>query len=121
MRVLIVGAGIAGLALARALYQRGITAEVVERVAEWQPIGAGLYLPANAVRALQELGIAPAAARANPIARQRLLDHRGRLLADIDLERIWDGVGGCVAIHRASCTRRFARRLQRCRSSSVRR
>ena len=40
------------------------------------------------------------AARANPIRRQRLLDHRGRLLADIDVDRLWDGVGGCVAIHR---------------------
>jgi len=78
-----------------------MTAEVVERAAEWQPIGTGLYLPANAVRALEELGIAPAEANANPIAHQRLLDHRGRLLADIDLDRIWDGVGGCVAIQRA--------------------
>jgi 2-polyprenyl-6-methoxyphenol hydroxylase-like FAD-dependent oxidoreductase len=101
--VLIVGAGIAGLALARALRQRGLTAEVVERVTEWEPSGAGLYLPANAVRALHELGIDPAAAaRANPIRRQRFLDHRGRRLADIDLDRIWDGVGDCVAVHRAA-------------------
>ncbi len=57
-RVLIVGAGVAGLALARALHQRGVAAEVVGRVAEWQPIGAGLYLPGNATRALHELGIA---------------------------------------------------------------
>jgi 2-polyprenyl-6-methoxyphenol hydroxylase-like FAD-dependent oxidoreductase len=102
MRVLIVGGGVAGLALARALLQRGIAAEVVELANEWQPSGAGLYLPANAVRALHELGIDPAAAGANPIRRQRLLDHRGRLLADIELERIWDGVGGSVAIRRAA-------------------
>jgi 2-polyprenyl-6-methoxyphenol hydroxylase-like FAD-dependent oxidoreductase len=102
LRVLIVGAGIAGLALARALGQRGITAEVVEAVSEWQPSGAGLYLPGNAGRALQELGVGPAvAARANPIGRQRLLDHRGHLLADIDVDRLWDGVGGCVAMHRS--------------------
>ena len=101
--MLIVGGGIAGLALARALLQRGITAEVVERVSEWEPSGAGLYLPGNAVRALRELGIGPALAqRANPIRRQRLLDHRGRLLADIDVDRLWDGVGGCIAIHRAA-------------------
>jgi 2-polyprenyl-6-methoxyphenol hydroxylase-like FAD-dependent oxidoreductase len=103
LRVLIVGAGVAGLALARALRQRGITAEVVERAAEWEPRGAGLYLPANAVRALHELGIEPAAgAGANPIRRQRFLDHRGRPLADVDLDRIWGGVGDCVAIHRAA-------------------
>jgi 2-polyprenyl-6-methoxyphenol hydroxylase-like FAD-dependent oxidoreductase len=101
--VLIVGAGVAGLALARALHRRGTTADVVERMTDWQPSGAGLYLPANAVRALSELGIGPAvAARAHPIRRQRMLDHRGRLLADVELDRIWDGVGDCVAIQRAA-------------------
>jgi 2-polyprenyl-6-methoxyphenol hydroxylase-like FAD-dependent oxidoreductase len=103
LRVLIVGAGVAGLALARALYQRGITADVVERASDWQSTGAGLYLPGNAVRALDELGIGSAvSAVANPIGRQRFLDHRGHLLADIDVDRVWEGVGGCVAIHRAA-------------------
>jgi 2-polyprenyl-6-methoxyphenol hydroxylase-like FAD-dependent oxidoreductase len=103
LRVLIVGAGIAGLALARALGRRDVRAEVVERVPEWQPSGAGLYLPGNAIRALAELGVGPTvAARANPIGRQRFLDHRGRRLAEIDVDRYWDGVGVCVAIHRAA-------------------
>ena len=103
MRVLIVGAGIAGLALGRALHQRGITAELVDRATEWDASGAGLYLPGNAARALGELGIeSDLAARGNGIARQRLLDNRGRLLADIDVERVWEGVGGCVAIRRAA-------------------
>ena len=103
MDVLIVGAGIAGLALARALGQRGITAEVVERTTEWETSGAGMYLPGNSVRALDELGISEeVAARANPIVRQRFLDHRGRLLFDIDVRRYWEGVGGCVAIPRAA-------------------
>lgn len=102
-QVLIVGAGVAGLALARALRRRDITAEVVERMPEWETSGTGLYLPGNSVRALDELGIwAELAARANPIVRQRFLDHRGRLLADIDVRRYWDGVGGCVAIRRAA-------------------
>ena len=101
--MLIVGAGVAGLALARALRQREITAEVVERMPEWEASGAGLYLPGNSVRALDELGIwAELAARANPIVRQRVLDHRGRLLADIDVRSYWDGVGACVAIRRAA-------------------
>jgi 2-polyprenyl-6-methoxyphenol hydroxylase-like FAD-dependent oxidoreductase len=103
VRVLIGGAGIAGLALARTLRQRDISFEVVERVTEWEPTGAALYLPGNAVRGLGELGIGPAvAARANPIGRQRLLDHRGRRLAEIDVDRFWDGVGGCLAINRAA-------------------
>jgi 2-polyprenyl-6-methoxyphenol hydroxylase-like FAD-dependent oxidoreductase len=102
VRVLIVGAGIAGLALARTLRQRDISFEVVERATEWEPTGAGLYLPGNAVRGLGELGVGPAvAARANPIGRQRFLDHHGRRLAEIDVDRFWDGVGSCLAINRA--------------------
>ena len=101
LRVLVVGAGIAGLAVAHAARERGIAVEVVERSAGWQAAGAGMYLPANAVRALHDLGLAPAVmAAANPIGRQRVLDHRGRLLVDVDTHRLWDGVGTCVAIHR---------------------
>ena len=75
--MLIVGAGIAGLALARALRRRHLTAEVIERMPEWETSGAGLYLPGNSVRALRELGLwEELAARANPIVRQRFLDHR---------------------------------------------
>jgi hypothetical protein len=62
LRVPIVGAGVAGLALARALYQRGTTAELVERSTTWPQSGAGLYLPGNALRALRELGVESAVA-----------------------------------------------------------
>ncbi len=103
MDVLIVGAGIAGLALARALGLRGMRAAVVERRSTWETEGAGLYLPGNSVRALDELGLRDVlASHANPIARQRFLDHRGRLLLDVDVHDYWKGVGGCVAIPRAA-------------------
>jgi len=101
-RVLVVGAGVAGLALARALRLRDITAELVERLPEWETGGTGLYLPGNSVRALDELGIwTELAARASPIVRQRFRDHRGRLLADIDVRSYWKDVAPCVAIRRA--------------------
>ena len=103
MRVLVVGAGVAGLALARALHERGIAVEVVERAAAWEPVGAGLYLPGNAVKVLHELDVGSAVAeRAHPIGRQRFLDHRGRVLAEIDVDRFWEGVGGCVALPRTA-------------------
>ena len=102
LRVLIVGAGIAGLALARALLQRGITAEVVEREHSWGEAGTGIYLPGNATRALRALGLDQAALdRAVVIPRQRVSDHRGRLLVEVDLAELWDGVGPCLALHRA--------------------
>ncbi|MGH2813874.1 MAG: FAD-dependent monooxygenase, partial [Actinomycetota bacterium] len=101
-RILIVGAGLAGLALARALGHAGLTPELVEREAGWRDAGTGMYLPANGVRALQTLGLAGAvAARGTRIPRQRLLDHRGHLLAEIDLHQLWGGVGPCLALPRA--------------------
>ena len=53
---LIVGAGIAGLSLARALEQQGIIPDVVERQAAWNAGGTGLFLPGNASRAFSQLG-----------------------------------------------------------------
>jgi len=102
LRILVVGAGIAGLGVARALRQRGFTADVVEREPAWTHAGAGIYLPGNAARALRALGLESAVAeRASLIAHQRLCDHRGRLLADIDLAALWGDVGPCLALHRA--------------------
>ena len=85
-QILVVGAGLGGLALARALGQAGLAPQVIERASSWETVGTGMYLPANGVRALRALGLEQAvAARAVEIPRQRLLDHRGRLLAEIDL------------------------------------
>ena len=62
-RVLIVGGGIAGLALARALHQQGVVSEIIERAASWPAGGTGLYLPGNGLRALAALGLAGIARR----------------------------------------------------------
>jgi 2-polyprenyl-6-methoxyphenol hydroxylase-like FAD-dependent oxidoreductase len=100
-RILIVGAGLAGLSLARALDEAGFAPQVIEREAGWGVAGTGMYLPANGVRALRTLGLEGAvAARGTRISRQRLLDHRGHLLAEIDLSQLWGSVGPCLALPR---------------------
>jgi FAD-dependent urate hydroxylase len=101
-RILIVGAGIAGLALARTLRQAGFAPEVIERQPAFEAGGTGMYLPGNGVRALRALGLEDeVAARAAAIPRQRLLDHRGRVLADIDLRELWGEGVRCLALPRA--------------------
>ena len=55
--VLVVGGGIAGLATARALHRHGIECDVIERRKQWTHPGAGMYLPANSLRALDRLGL----------------------------------------------------------------
>lgn len=96
------GGGIAGLALARALAQQGLAAEIVERSTEGTPTGTGLFVPANGVRALQKLGIHDAInRRGRRIERQRVFDHRGRLLVDVSLDDVWGTRHACLAAHRS--------------------
>ena len=60
VRVLIAGAGIAGLAAALSLHAAGIEAELVDSAAELKPLGVGINLLPHAVRELTELGLGPA-------------------------------------------------------------
>jgi 2-polyprenyl-6-methoxyphenol hydroxylase-like FAD-dependent oxidoreductase len=101
-RVLVVGGGIAGLALAPLLARTGVAVEVIEREPAWRHAGTGMYLPGNAARAFRALGLeARVASRAVEIARQRFCDHRGRLLCEVDVAELWAAVGPCLAIDRA--------------------
>lgn len=105
-RILIVGAGIAGLALGRALRAHGLVPEIIERAVLWPDRGAGLYLPGNGVRALGALGLADKVlARAIRMSHQRILDVRGRLLAEVELGKLWNRVGCCVGIARVDLHR----------------
>lgn len=100
-RVLVVGAGIAGLATARALTRAGASVRVVERSSAPAASGAGLYLPGNAARALGRLGLeAEVTERAHRIEQQRFSDHRGKLLFELPVEAMWHDVGPCLALPR---------------------
>lgn len=58
LNVLIVGAGIAGLCMARLLKEQGHQVVVYEKHVEQRSEGAGICLPANAMLGLQKLGLA---------------------------------------------------------------
>jgi salicylate hydroxylase len=63
LRVGIVGGGIGGVALARALRLRGIDAHVFERASAFGEIGAGVQMTPNAAKVLRALGLGEALAR----------------------------------------------------------
>ena len=106
VRVLVVGAGIAGLAAARTLRDCGTTVEILERQSEPPREGTGIYLPGNAARALDILGLGEQVADlAVHIQRQRTSDHHGRMLFDVDVDELWNGVGSCLALPRTALHR----------------
>jgi 2-polyprenyl-6-methoxyphenol hydroxylase-like FAD-dependent oxidoreductase len=103
LRVIIAGGGIAGLSLARALKQAGHNPLVIERSTEWPTTGTAHYLPANALRALDGLGIGEdIAAAAHPISQQRVTGTGGRTLVDLPVSSIWGEASRCAAIRRNS-------------------
>jgi 2-polyprenyl-6-methoxyphenol hydroxylase-like FAD-dependent oxidoreductase len=100
-RILIVGGGIAGLTLLRALSGGPWEVDLVESRRSPGRLGAGLAVQPNAVRALASLGLAPAVAAAGAVIDTfQYRDQRGALLCDIDLSNVWAGVGPFVGISR---------------------
>lgn len=60
MRILIAGAGIAGLSAALALARKGHEVQVIEQAPALEEVGAGLQLGPNAMRVLAALGVGDA-------------------------------------------------------------
>jgi 2-polyprenyl-6-methoxyphenol hydroxylase-like FAD-dependent oxidoreductase len=105
MRVIVVGGGIAGLSTAIGLRRRGHEAIVLERASRIDPIGAGLTLFANAMNALDRLGMRDVvAAHGAPAKRSAILTWEGRKLAQVPR----DLLEGTIAIHRADLQRELA-------------
>jgi len=102
LRILVVGAGVAGLAAARGLRIAGFRPDVVEELPPTMIPRAGIYLPGNASRALRLLGLdAPLRPLGDLIFRQVFLDARGDELFELDVAALWAGVGESRALSRA--------------------
>ena len=100
-KILIVGGGIAGLSLARALHWRGWSPRLIESRSEWALAGTGLYTPANGVSALEQLGLVDAArSRGFTISKRSIATAQGAQVLDLDLERVWGRQQPCLGIHR---------------------
>ena len=101
--ILVVGAGVAGHALARALAQRNLACDLIDQRTEIaDQLGLGLNLPGNAVRALAALGVADEVRRHGaPVNRREYRNACGRLLFATDDARFWRGVGQPVCVRRS--------------------
>jgi salicylate hydroxylase len=86
-KVLIAGAGIAGLVAGLALVQRGIEVEIFEQANELRELGAGVQLSANGTRVLIALGLEQAmrGIASEPSGKQIRLFSTGRTWKLFDL------------------------------------
>lgn len=97
----VVGAGIAGLAVAYGLTHLGYSVRVMERQPGLRTEGAGITLWPNAVSALRALGLGDVVEQQTHVVRQAVtLTPAGRLLTELPLDRMETSFGPLVSAHR---------------------
>jgi 2-polyprenyl-6-methoxyphenol hydroxylase-like FAD-dependent oxidoreductase len=112
--VVIVGGGIAGLTAALALQRHGIEARVYEAAPELRAVGAGIWMPPNAMAVLAQLGLADAVQSAGmPLQRVEVCDFEAGVLSSMELADMERRLGHTiVAIRRSELQRILAGALQ---------
>lgn len=102
MKIIVIGGGIGGLTAAIALSKVGIEAQVYERAPELQEVGAGISLVANALRALDVIGLG-AAVRSEALAGVPACfrDTQGRVLLGFPADEVARQIGSVALMHRA--------------------
>jgi salicylate hydroxylase len=124
MDIIIVGAGIGGLAAAACLLQDGHRVRIYEQAAQLGEVGAGIQMSANAVKVLDHLGLR---ARIEPDAvRPQAFEFRrfdsGELLHRIPLGAQHEAAHGApyFQIHRADLHRALQQRVEQLSPGCVR-
>lgn len=100
-KVLVIGGGVGGLAVAIGLHQRGIAVEVVERDRDWKVYHVGIIVQANFVRALNMLDVGADAVKAGYAYRgARFVDLDGKVIKELPGDTAVDGLPSDLGITR---------------------
>jgi 2-polyprenyl-6-methoxyphenol hydroxylase-like FAD-dependent oxidoreductase len=111
----ILGGGIGGLTLAIALQRKNIDVTVYESAPQWKPLGAGLGLAGNAVKAFREIGIENDVLNEGKVIKRVVIRNRaGKPLMETNSEEVSKrfGVVNNFAIHRADLHRVLISKLR---------
>lgn len=88
-RILVVGGGIGGMALAIGMRQRGVAVDLIDRDPDWRVYGAGITVTGPTLRAFGSLGVLPAVLAAGAFGDGiRLCTLAGDTLALVPLPRV---------------------------------
>ncbi|POX47630.1 monooxygenase [Streptomyces sp. Ru71] len=112
-RAVVIGGGIGGLTAAAALHHRGLDVTVLERARSLEPVGAGISLAPNSLRALDVIGLGD---EIRDLAAWQgdggLRTPGGRWLSRSDADAAAARFGGpMVLLHRATLVDRLAAQL----------
>lgn len=95
LRILVVGAGVAGLSIARGLLRDGHDVSVFERRPDMRPGGGAVTIWSNGSTVLDQLGVDMEGA-GQLLSTVRIATSTGRRLVNIDVSTIVDRMGGAV-------------------------
>jgi 2-polyprenyl-6-methoxyphenol hydroxylase-like FAD-dependent oxidoreductase len=107
MKILTIGGGIGGLTTTIALQHKGFDAHVYEAAAAVQPVGKGIWVPTNAMRVLERLGLSDAVVRSGiPLERIEVHDKQDGVLGRLNLHQVQvKHRHTTISIHRAALHR----------------
>lgn len=111
----IVGGGIGGLTLGIALQRKGYNVSIFEGAPALKPLGAGITLAGNAVKALVQIGIAEQVVAAGKILQALIIkDQKGNILTQSNAEELSRkfGVINSFSIHRGDLQNILLSQLQ---------
>ena len=122
-KVVVVGAGIGGLAAALALIQRGIDVDVYEQAPELRELGAGVQISANGTRVLHALGLKEALERVQvmPAGKAIRLWNTGQTwnVFELGLESVERYGSPYITVHRGDLHDVLAQALLRAKPGAV--
>ncbi|WP_246879973.1 FAD-dependent monooxygenase [Bacillus suaedae] len=85
---IIIGGGLGGLSAAIALQQLGLNVSVYEKAKELKELGAGIVLSANAIKALEKLGVAEQVRNSgSPVKKAEIRTWDGKLLVNVPVHK----------------------------------
>jgi 2-polyprenyl-6-methoxyphenol hydroxylase-like FAD-dependent oxidoreductase len=103
---IVVGGGIGGLAAAGALARYGWRVTLFEQASEFGPVGAGVGLAPNAVRAMEMLGLGGQLRSRGMVSGLGIRTASGRWLTELPAQRLLERFGAPMfALHRADLHR----------------
>lgn len=102
MKLIILGGGIGGLTTAIALKNAGIQCEIYETAEKFKPVGAGLSIAINAMKALNALGLYDQVLeKGNQYELAKMYTTKGKALQTLSMEKLRSKFNStAVTIHR---------------------